>query len=270
MKVVIKVSGKILHPEEEVFPQVVARLLAQGIRLVIVHGGGPQLTQYLEELGRTVQFVEGLRVTTPQDMDVVEMVLSGLLNKMVVGMLVKNGVPACGISGRDGSLVEAEPCVVERAGKRIDLGRVGEVKRVKAQLIETLWEGGFVPVVSPVSGDGAGGALNVNADWVAAKIAQALGADKFVFFSDVPGVLRNPEDRNSLIDHLSLSEVERLLEEGVVSGGMIPKLKMLEEVIRGGVKEVFIGEGTEMIHLPQFVAGGSMRGTRIVPEEDNR
>jgi len=260
MRVVIKVSGKVLCPEETVFPRVMKELFLQGFQLLIVHGGGPQITAMMEKLGRKPQFVEGLRVTTPEDMEITEMVLSGHLNKMLVSMLLREGVPACGISGKDGFLVEAEKYCGE-----VDLGCVGEVRKINPHLVELLWNGGFLPVISPVSVDSRGESLNVNADWVAAKLAQALSVDAFIFFSDVPGVLRNPEDRNSLIENLSLLEMETLFAEGRIRGGMIPKLKMLREVLTGGVKEVFIGEGEEVKNLPAFLAGQSMRGTRIIP-----
>lgn len=260
MRVVIKVSGKVLSPGERVFPQVVKVLFQEGKKLLIVHGGGPQITAMMERLGRKPQFVDGLRVTTPEDMEITEMVLSGLLNKMLVSMLLREGVPACGISGKDGFFV-----VAEKYCEDVDLGCVGTVKTVNPRLIELLWDGGFLPVVSPVSADCQGQSLNVNADWVAAKCAEALSADCFVFFSDVPGVLRDPEDRNSLIETLSLQDLENLFREGVIRGGMIPKLKMLREVLQRGVKEVFIGEGEEIRNLSTFLRGGPMRGTRIVP-----
>lgn len=260
MRVVIKVSGKVLHPEERIFPRVVSQIVSQGVKLVIVHGGGPQITAMMEKLGRTPQFVNGLRVTTPEDVEITEMVLSGLLNKMLVGMLLREGVPACGVSGKDGFLIEAE-----KYRGTVDLGCVGEVKNVNPRLVELLWEGGFLPVISPVSVNAQGETLNVNADWVAAKLAQTLSADKFIFFSDVPGVLRNPEDRNSLIETLTLKEMDILFAEGRVRGGMVPKLTMLKEVLQGGVKEIFIGDGGEIKNLIAFLSGGSMSGTRIVP-----
>ncbi|MCX7668061.1 MAG: acetylglutamate kinase [Atribacterota bacterium] len=260
MRVVIKVSGKVLNPKEYFFSQAVLQIVSQGVKLVIVHGGGPQITSMMEKLGRKPQFVNGLRVTTSEDMEITEMVLSGLLNKMLVGMLLREGIPACGVSGKDGFLIEAE-----KYHGDVDLGCVGEVKNVNPRLIELLWEGGFLPVVSPVSVNAHGESLNVNADWVAAKLAQALSVDKFIFFSDVPGVLRDPEDRSSLIETLTLREMDILFAEGRIRGGMIPKLAMLKEVLQGGVKEVFIGEGEEMRNLVIFLSGGSMRGTRIVP-----
>lgn len=260
MRVVIKVSGKVLHPEERVFPRVMSQIFSQGVKLVIVHGGGPQITSMMERLGRKPQFVNGLRVTTPEDMEITEMVLSGLLNKMLVGMLLREGVPACGVSGKDGFLIEAE-----KYRENMDLGCVGEVKNVNPRLVELLWEGGFLPVISPVSVNAQGETLNVNADWVAAKLAQKLSADKFIFFSDVPGVLRDPEDRNSLIETLTLKEMDILFAEGRIRGGMIPKLTMLKEVLQGGVKEIFIGEGEEIKNLIAFLSGGAMCGTRIVP-----
>ena len=260
MRVVIKVSGKVLHPGEEVFPRVISQLFSQGVKLVIVHGGGPQITLMMEKLGRKPQFVNGLRVTTPEDMEITEMVLSGLLNKMMVGMFLREGVPACGISGKDGFLVPAEKYCAD-----LDLGCVGEVKSIHPKLVELLWEGGFLPVISPVSVNTRGESLNVNADWVAAKLAQTLSVDKFIFFSDVPGVLSDPDDRHSLVEVLTLKEMDALLAEGRIRGGMIPKLTMLKEVLQGGVKEVFIGEGKEIKNLVSFLSGGPMRGTRIIP-----
>lgn len=260
MRVLVKVSGKILHPEERIFPRVISQIVSQGTKLVVVHGGGPQITAMMEKLGRKPKFVEGLRVTTPEDMEITEMVLSGLLNKMLVTMLLREGVSACGISGKDGFLIEAE-----KYRQGVDLGCVGEVKKVNPHLIERLWEGGFLPVVSPICTDSQGQSLNVNADWVAAKLAQALLVDRFIFFSDVPGVLWNPDDRNSLIETLTLAKMEILFREERIKGGMIPKLQMLQEVLENGVKEVFIGEGREISNLPNFLAGGKMRGTRIIP-----
>lgn len=260
MRVLIKISGKVLNPEERLFPQVISQIFCQGTQLVVVHGGGPQITAMMEKLGRKPQFVEGLRITTPEDMEITEMVLSGLLNKMLVTALLREGVLACGISGKDGFIVEAE-----KYCQGVDLGCVGEVKKVNPHLIESLWKGGFLPVVSPVCADSQGQSLNVNADWVAAKLAQALSVDSFVFFSDVPGVLWNPDDRDSLIETLTLAGMEALFREGRIKGGMIPKLQMLREVLESGVKEVFIGEGREIGNLPGFLAGGTMRGTRIIP-----
>jgi len=264
MKIVVKIGGKNIDFKNEDYFRVLAQLVKEGIRLALVHGGGPQITKFLEKEGRESQFVEGLRVTPPQDMEITEMVLSGLLNKMLVGIFHRQGIPACGISGRDGFLLEGEKYYPASEDRKVDLGRVGEVKKVNPRLVHVLWEGGFLPVISPIAADREGESLNVNADWAAARLAVALQADKLFLFSDVPGVLWDVEDRDSLIEVLSWAEIEILKEEGKIRGGMIPKIEMAEEALRGGVKEVFIGEGKEMENHPLFLAGGKMRGTKVV------
>lgn len=264
MEIVVKIGGKNIDFKNENCFQVLTQLIREGIKLALVHGGGTQITKFLEKEGRESQFVEGLRVTPPEDMEITEMVLSGLLNKMLVGIFHRQGVPACGISGRDGFLFEGEKYYLTSGGKKVDLGRVGEIKKVNPRLVRVLWEGGFLPIISPVAADREGESLNVNADWAAARLAIALQAEKLFLFSDVPGVLRDIEDKNSLIEVLPRAEIEALKKEGKIRGGMIPKLEMAEEALRGGVKEVFIGEGKEMQNLPLFLTGGKMKGTRVI------
>jgi len=264
VKIVVKVGGRLLSVEEQALPQAVKELKEGGARVVVVHGGGPQLTEVMERMGKKPQFVEGLRVTPPEEMDVIEMVLSGLLNKMLVGAFLRSGVPACGISGRDAFFLEGERHILKRGAEEIDLGRVGSIKRVSPKILWALWESGFVPVVSPVCGDSKWHALNVNADWVAAHVACALQADFLVLFSDVPGVLKDPKDPQSLIEVLRVQEIEGLVAEGKVSGGMIPKLRFMAEVLESGVGEVLISEGSEVVHLPRLLRGERFRGTRIV------
>lgn len=265
MKIVVKVSGKLLSPEEQTLPQAIKELKDGGARVVVVHGGGPQLTEIMEQMGKKPQFVEGLRITPPEEMDIIEMVLSGLLNKMLVGAFLRSGVPACGISGRDAFFLEGERHVLKKGAEEIELGRVGNVQRVNPKILWTLWESGFVPVVSPVCGDSSWHALNVNADWVAAHVACALQADFLVLFSDVPGVLKDPKDPQSLLEVLRVQEVENLIAEGRISGGMIPKLRFMAEVLESGVGEVLIGEGSEVVHLPRLLRKEGFRGTRILP-----
>ena len=264
MKIVVKIGGKNIDFKNEDYFRVLAQLVKEGIRLALVHGGGPQITKFLEKEGRESQFVEGLRVTPPQDMEITEMVLSGLLNKMLVGIFHRQGIPACGISGRDGFLLEGEKYYPASGDRKVDLGRVGEVKKVNPRLVHVLWEGGFLPVISPIAADREGESLNGNADWAAARLAVALQADKLFLFSDVPGVLWDVEDRDSLIEVLSWAEIEILKEAGMFRGVMIPKLSMAEDALRGVVKEVFFGEVKVMENLPLFLAGGKMRGTKVV------
>lgn len=264
MKLVVKISGKLLTPEEVALPRAVKALVEKGAKVVVVHGGGPQLTEMLQKLGRTPRFVEGLRVTSKEEIEVIEMVLSGLLNKMLVGVFLRNGVPACGVSGRDAFFLQGERYTLKKDGQEIDLGQVGEVTQVDTRIIFALWEWGFVPVVSPVCGDVAWEALNVNADWVAAHIARALQADYLILFSDVPGVLQDPKNHDSLIETLTMEEMERLVARGVIQGGMLPKLQALFQILCGSVREVFISEGSEIVHLPTLCEGGRIRGTRVI------
>lgn len=264
MKLVVKISGKFLSSGEETLPHAVGELVQRGAKVVVVHGGGPQLTEILERMGKKPQFVDGLRVTPPEEMDIIEMVLSGLLNKMLVGTLLRSGIPACGISGRDAFFLQGERHTLKKDDQEIDLGRVGNVTHVDSHILLALWDHGFVPVVSPVCGDSRWDSLNVNADWVAAHIARALHADYLVLFSDVPGVLRDPEDRNSLIEELTVEEMKHLIAEGRARGGMIPKLQALFEILQGGVREVFVSEGSEARHLPRLCEGGRIRGTRFL------
>lgn len=263
MKLVVKISGKLLS-QEAALPRAVRELTKKGAKIVVVHGGGPQLTEMLQKLGKTPRFVEGLRVTPKDEMEIVEMVLSGLLNKMLVGAFLRYGVPACGISGRDAFFLQGRKYTARRDGQEIDLGQVGDVTQVDTRILATLWEGGFVPIVSPVCGDADWEALNVNADWVAAHIARALQADYLVLFSDVPGVLKDPEDPESLLETLTMEEAEYLIERGIIRGGMLPKLQVLFRTLRGSVREVFVSEGSEVERLPVLCEGGRIHGTRII------
>ncbi len=264
MKLVVKVSGRLLSQEGVSLPQAIRELTGKGAKVVVVHGGGLQLTEMLQKLGKTPQFVGGLRVTPKEEMEVIEMVLSGLLNKMLVGAFLRQGVPACGISGRDAFFLQGKRYTLRKNGQEIDLGQVGDIVQVDTRILFALWEQGFVPVVSPVCGDTEWNALNVNADWVAAHIACAIQADYLVLFSDVPGVLQDPEDRDSLLETLTVEDMERLVAEGKIQGGMVPKLQVLFQILRGRVREVFISEGSEVARLPELCEGGRLRGTRVI------
>lgn len=260
-KLIVKLSGKNIYQH----PFLIARALSglcQKVKLGVVHGGGPQISETMEKFGKKPTFVRGLRVTDEEDMEITEMVLSGLINKYLVGILLREGVLACGISGKDGFLFQGEKHLPEE--ENIDLGRVGEIRQVNTRLIEVLWEGGFLPVVSPISADKEGRSLNVNADWAAAWLALATQAQGLFLFSDVPGVLADPTDPQSLIEELAISQIPRLLEEDKIKEGMIPKLKMIEQVIRGGVGSVFIGHIREIEKLPQLSLDTTLFGTTVV------
>lgn len=224
-----------------------ARAVAQrGAPLVLVHGGGREVTELQRTLGAEPEWREGLRVTTPEALRAVSMVLSGLVNKRLVSLLLGAGVEAVGICGEDGALLRAEPA---RGG---ELGLTGEIREVRPQLLLTLLESGYVPVVSPVSRGPQGGALNVNADDAAAAVAAGVAAQRFLLVSNIPGVL----DGEAVIPEIAAGEVEELIGSGVASGGMAPKLRAAARAARAGVGEVRIG-GLELL-------GEAGAGTRIV------
>lgn len=231
--VVVKIGGSLAIDEAKLldFTRSVARLPALGFRVAVVHGGGKDINENIALLAEEPHFIEGLRVTTPGIMKMVEMTLSGHVNKKLVRMLENEGASAVGISGVDGKLFEAE----KRKGT-VDLGQVGNIFRVNPKIIEDLWNAGWIPVISPVSiGDGV--AWNVNADTAASELAVALGVDKFLLVSDVPGVL---DKEKRLVPTLDEAKVEELISDGTVSGGMIPKVRESIGALKRGLGEIHI------------------------------
>ena len=240
------------------FAQDIALLQSAGITPVVVHGGGPQVTHMSARLGIETTFVDGLRVTDAETLDVATMVLAGKLNKEVVGSLVSGGVPAVGLSGIDGGLLLARRQVAP------DLGFVGEVVHVNADVLRTLAERRFVPVVASIAVDDTGQAYNVNADVVAAELAIELGAEKLVFINDVPGLIGPTGD---LLSELSAQQcLDLLAQGGVVEGGMIPKLESAVDALRAGVKRVHLVDGRveHSLVLELFTPEGV--GTMIAPD----
>lgn len=215
-------------------------MAAVGVRAVLVHGGGPEIDAMLRRLGKEPVFVQGLRYTDEETMEVVQMVLAGKVNKELVGLLGRAGGKALGLCGLDGGLLRAE-----RKTDGPDLGLVGEVREVNADVLRAALDGGFIPVVATVSG-GLGSdakSYNVNADTAAAQIAAALGAEKLVLLTDVPGILRDLKDENTLIKELPRSGIEALKKEGILSKGMIPKVACCASAVDGGVKRAHIIDG---------------------------
>jgi acetylglutamate kinase len=240
------------------FAEDIALLRSAGVTAVVVHGGGPQVTQVSARLGIETTFVDGVRVTDAETLDVATMVLAGKLNKEVVGTLVSQGVPAVGLSGVDGGLLLA------RRQASPDLGFVGEVVHVNVDVLQTLTERRFVPVVASIAVDEHGQAYNVNADVVASELAIALGAEKLVFINDVPGLIGRGGD---LLSELSSSQcVELLAQAGVVEGGMIPKLESAVRALGAGVGRVHLVDGRveHALVLELFTPEGV--GTMITPD----
>jgi acetylglutamate kinase len=208
-----------------------------GIRPVLVHGGGPEINSWLEKLGIEPQFKDGLRVTDADTMDVVEMVLVGRVNKEIVSLIDQSGGKGVGLCGKDGNLIVARP------DGREGIGFVGEVSSVNVDILNTLVKSGYIPVISSVAADEEGQAYNINADTVAGEIAAALGAEKLILLTDTPGLLRDFTDPDSLIHQLDIPSARALIEDGTVSGGMIPKLTCCVRSLAQGVKAAHIIDG---------------------------
>ena len=207
-----------------------------GVKVVLVHGGGPEISETMKQLGKEAVFVDGLRVTDKETVDIVQMVLAGKINKTLVNLLEMKGGNAMGISGMDGRLIEAKV-------KDPRLGYVGEVTKVNIRPVTDLLEKGYIPVISTVGCDEEGNAYNINGDTAAASVAGALNAERLIMLSDIPGVLRDKDDPGSLIREMTILEAAKLRDDGVISGGMIPKVECCVDAIRKGVKKVIIMDG---------------------------
>ena len=236
--VVIKYGGNAMINEElkqQVMGDIVLLQLV-GVKVVLVHGGGPEITGMLKKIGKESVFMDGLRVTDKETVSVVQMVLAGSINKSLVNLLETKGGTAMGISGIDGHMIRAKV-------KDERLGYVGEITEVNVQPILDLIEKGYIPVVSTVGCDSEGNVYNINADTAAAKIAGAMHAENLITMTDIPGILRDKDDPASLIPHVTFAEAEQLKAEGVISGGMIPKVDCCMDAIRSGVRQVIILDG---------------------------
>ncbi len=207
-----------------------------GVRIVLVHGGGPEINEMMDRLGKKPVFVDGLRVTDRETMDIVQMVLAGKVNKSLVNLLEMKGGKAVGLSGMDGRLLQ---CTV----KDPRLGFVGEIQKVHIQPVLDLLDRGYIPVISTVGCDKSGNAYNINGDTAAAFIAGALHAERMILMTDIAGILRNREDPSSLIPEVTVGDIEELKKEGVLTGGMLPKVDCCTEAIRAGVRNVVIMDG---------------------------
>ena len=207
-----------------------------GIKVVLVHGGGPEISGMLKKIGKESQFVNGLRVTDAETADIVLQVLSGKINKTLVNHLQNSGGKAVGLSGMDGHLIEAEI-------KDPALGFVGEITDINIEPVTDLLDKGYIPVISTVGCDKEGNVYNINADTAAARISSALGAEALFLMTDIVGLLRDKDDESTLISSVCVSEAPQLMREGIISGGMIPKIECCVEAIRQGVNKVFILDG---------------------------
>ena len=236
--VVIKYGGNAMINEQlkQQVMEDIALLWLIGVKVVLVHGGGPEISETMKRLGKQAQFVNGLRVTDKETVDIVQMVLAGKVNKSLVNLLQMKGGHAVGLSGIDGGIIEATM-------KDETLGYVGKITRIRTQPITDLLEKNYIPVISTVASDRQGNTYNINGDTAAAYIAGALNAERLIMMTDIAGILRDKDDPSTLIPALTVKEAKKLFDEGVISGGMIPKVDCCIEAIGKGVKHVVIMDG---------------------------
>ena len=262
--VVVKYGGSaMLDPELKMnVIKDCALLKFVGMHPVIVHGGGKEISKWVGLLGHEPKFIEGLRVTDAETMEVAEMVLSKV-NKSLVTMLEQIGVKACGISGKDGGMLSCE----KKYANGQDIGFVGNVTNVRTDIITTLIENDYIPVIAPIGMDVSGNSYNINADDAACAVASALKAEKLAFLTDIEGVYKDKDDPSSLLSVLTLTEAENLIGDGYVGGGMIPKLKNCIESVKSGVSRVHIidGRSPHCLLLEFFTDKGI--GTAIIKDE---
>lgn len=260
--VVVKYGGNAMVNESlklQVMEDIVLLHLI-GVRVVLVHGGGPEISEMMTRLGKKPEFIDGLRVTDRETVDIVQMVLSGKVNKSLVNLLENRGGKAVGLSGIDGRLIEA-------GMKDERLGYVGEITDINIGPVTDLLEKGYIPVISSVGCDRHGNVYNINGDTAAARIAGALEAERLIMMTDIAGILRDKNDLSTLIPEISVEEAGELYGEGVISGGMIPKVECCIEAIRMGVKHVIIMDGRVPHSILMELLTDEGAGTMISPEK---
>ena len=269
---VLKAGGEIFASPESAHQLIeqIALLHQVGIRVVLVHGGGPQSTQLATSLGLETQFIEGRRVTDAQSLEVATMVLNGQINTNILANCRDIELPAVGISGVDAGLIRAHkrPPVDSGDGDPVDYGFVGDIESVDADVLRTQLENGLVPVVSPLSADADGMLLNINADTVAAALAAALNAEKLILITGAPGILENRQDADSLISYIDLAGLQKLREAGALADGMLPKATAIEAALTGGVHRVHVisNKLSDSLLLEVFTNEGT--GTLVVQNID--
>ena len=260
--VVVKYGGNAMVSEElrEQVMEDIVLLWLVGVRVVLVHGGGPEISDMMNRLGKKPEFVDGLRVTDQETVDIVQMVLAGKVNKTLVKLLEVKGGKAMGISGMDGGLIEAKM-------KRAELGYVGSITSVNIEPVMDLLEKGYIPVISTLGCDKEGNTYNINGDTAAAYIAGALGAERLIMMTDIAGVLRDKNDPNTLIPELTIGEAIKLFEEKVIAGGMIPKVECCIDAIHRGVERVIIMDGRVPHSILMEILTDEGAGTMVYGEE---
>jgi acetylglutamate kinase len=269
--IVVKYGGAAMVDEvlQSGFAKDVVLMKLVGMNPVVVHGGGPQIGNALARIGKETEFVDGMRVTDRETMDVVEMVLGGLVNKQIVNLIGSHGGRAVGLTGKDGNLIRARKLTVRRdtpeleAPEIIDIGHVGEVTNIDSGVVDMLVQGDFIPVIAPIGIGEDGHSYNINADLVAGKVAETLNAEKLILLTNTPGVL---DERGELLTSIGVADVERLIADDVVKGGMLPKVRCALNAVRNGVTTATISDGRvgHAVLLETFTSEGV--GTMISRE----
>ena len=266
---VVKYGGNAMINEElkEKVMQDVALMKYVGIQPVIVHGGGPEITGFLGKVGKETEFISGLRVTDAETVEIAEMVLDGKINSDIVTLLNRRGVSAVGLSGKDANLIRAKKKLATvyegEESKMVDIGYVGEVEAIDTRLLRDLIAHDYIPVIAPIGVGADGESYNINADYVAAEIAGALGAEKLLLLTDVEGVYKDYEDKTSFISTLTAAEARRYIEDGTLTGGMIPKVEACLRALEAGAAKTHIIDGrlSHSIILEIFTSAGI--GTQV-------
>lgn len=272
---IIKVGGHaMINPEvmNDIIQDIVL-LRFVGIHPIIVHGGGPEISEKMKRMGKESQFVGGLRVTDDETLEIARMVLVGNINTEIVALIGKHGAKGIGLSGKDGKMIIAkkkpsQKVIIEDVEHEVDLGWVGDTEIINTELINILIKEDYIPVISPIAMDINGKALNINADTVAGDLAAALKAKKLILMTDVPGLLRDINDRSSRISRVPIDEIEGMVDSGLISGGMIPKMRSASISVTSGVEKIHIIDGSvsHSILLELFTDTGI--GTMVYKKED--
>ena len=247
-KILIKYGGHAMIDDESMSSTARDTVLLKyvGMKPLIVHGGGPEISRSMKKLGKEPEFIQGLRVTDEETMEIIEMVLAGKISYDIVSELIKHDGDAISLSGKDSTLILAHKQgtkKVEGSDEEIDLGLVGEIECINKNLLDMFVDNDYIPVISPIGSAKDGSSLNLNADTAAGEVASAVKAEKLIILTDVPGVLRDPDDPSSLIQKIRISEVPQLIEDGIITGGMIPKIETCVKAVENGVKSCHIIDG---------------------------
>jgi len=267
---VIKYGGSIMDnaAAQDAFSEDLLLLNSMGIKIVIVHGGGPEISKWLKKAGLESKFLNGLRVTDEATIEIVEMVLSGKVNKKLSSNLSRKGLTTIGISGTDSNLIAVKKKFLEEDGHKVDIGYVGEITHINKAVLLSLLESNIIPVISPIGSDEQGNSYNINADSAAAFISAALDAEMLLIMTDIDGVYLDIKDPSTLLESITIDEIKKYTEEGIITGGMLPKLDCCINALNSGTKSVHLIDGRNEHSLLSTLL--NYKGTKIIVEREEK